>query len=655
MASARAERIVHEPFEALFDVFGPAAMFIVIGAILQPLFGIVRLLVALFLTALLPHIAAASLVAPAPELSGGRVDLAAYAHLLEDPAGDLAVSDIRRRFAQGMSKPAPTGGIALGYTRSVWWIGVHLPSMPSSAFDRRRIFEVEFPTLDRIDFYAPYAETPIVTGDHRPFFDRQIPHRNFAFWVTSSAQEDNNLVLLRVQSEGTLSAPLTLWSPDAFADASRNSYAAMAIYFGALLALMIFNVFVGFVIRENAYLHYIFLLGGLALGVAGFSGMGYQYVWPHWPTFANLAFPLGYSLCAYGLALFTRSFLGMAYISPLLDRLLVATAWFSVATAMLFPFFYMFAGKLLTAATVSSTVLAVVAGIFCLRRKGAQARLFLLAWSVFLFFGTIFSLRNFGLLPSNFITIYGLQFGSVIAMLLLSFALANRIQEERRAKEAAQADVLRAKQLSIDQLRESEHMLEERVEQRTFELAAANQRLLQSEQRQRDLAQHDALTGLANRSLFSDRLTQSIAAAQRDKTRLALLYLDLDKFKPVNDTHGHSIGDALLTEVARRISGRVRESDTVARIGGDEFVVLLRGIDSTHDAVNVGNSIRTSLNQAFLIEANKLMISCSIGIAIYPDHGNTETELSRRADEAMYRAKKAGRDVVCLVDSTDSD
>ena len=609
------------------------------------------LLIPFFLSVLFGHPASAFPVAPYPEASAGRVDLGPYAQLLEDPGGELAVGDVRQRFAEGKSIPAPVGGIALGYNRSAWWIGVQIPAALPHATDKRRIIEIGFPTLDRIDFYAPGAEAPVISGDHVAFGERQIAHRNFAFFVASPAENGNSLVLLRAQSEGTLSAPLTLWTPDAFADASRNSYAAMAIYFGALLALMLFNALIGIVIRDRAYLDYILLLCGLALGVAGFSGLGYQYVWTDWPIFANLAFPLGYSLCAYGLAQFTRSFLGTSHVSPLLDRLLRATAGFSVVTALTFPFFYMLGGKMLTAATVAACILPVVTGVYCIKRKVAQAKLFFLAWSVFLLFGTIFSLRNFGLLPSNLITIHGLQFGSVIAMLLLSLALANRIQDERQAREKAQAEALAAKQASIEQLQESERKLEDRVALRTAELSAANERLSQSEQIQRDLAQHDRLTGLANRSLFADRLTQAIAAAQRDKTRFAVLYLDLDKFKPVNDTYGHAIGDVLLREVATRISGRVRDSDTVARIGGDEFVVLLRRIDSAQDAVMVANSIRSALNQVFVVEKHELTISCSVGIAIYPDHGSTENELTHRADESMYRAKQEGRNVVNLVDS----
>ena len=272
----------------------------------------------------------------------------------------------------------------------------------------------------------------------------------------------------------------------------------------------------------------------------------------------------------------------------------------------------------------------------------------MLAWSQFLLFGIVFALRTPGLVPANFLTLHGLELGSLLGMLLLSYALADRIQTERRDKETAQAQTLEARQANIEQLQRSEHELETRVTARTTELAAANARLLQSEQQQRELAQHDMLTGLANRALFSDRLQHALAIAKRDGTRFALLYLDLDKFKPVNDTHGHAVGDLLLKEVAQRMTRRVRESDTVARIGGDEFVVILRAIDGDQSVIQVAQSILEALGQPFLIGELSLQISCCIGAAIYPDHGDDELTLSRVADGAMYQAKHSGRNRVCL-------
>lgn len=160
------------------------------------------------------------------------------------------------------------------------------------------------------------------------------------------------------------------------------------------------------------------------------------------------------------------------------------------------------------------------------------------------------------------------------------------------------------------------------------------------------LAHHDALTDLPNRTLFMDRLQHALSAARRDKTHIALMFIDLDKFKPINDTLGHDTGDAMLKLVSQRILACLRESDTVARMGGDEFVVLLPAIESVQDAVMVAEKIRLSLNLPFDINDNRLTISSSTGIAIYPEHGSDEKQLIRNADTAMYYAKTAGRNNV---------
>lgn len=166
------------------------------------------------------------------------------------------------------------------------------------------------------------------------------------------------------------------------------------------------------------------------------------------------------------------------------------------------------------------------------------------------------------------------------------------------------------------------------------------------------MAQQDPLTGLANRTLFSDRLNQTLAMSQRKDVRFALLYIDLDRFKPVNDSFGHGTGDLLLKAVASRILGCVRESDTVARVGGDEFVVLLREIDGAHSALAVAEKIRSALSESFPVDGHDISVGCCVGVATYPDHGLSEIELSARADAAMYEAKAAGGNLVRLAGST---
>jgi diguanylate cyclase (GGDEF)-like protein len=158
------------------------------------------------------------------------------------------------------------------------------------------------------------------------------------------------------------------------------------------------------------------------------------------------------------------------------------------------------------------------------------------------------------------------------------------------------------------------------------------------------LAQYDALTRLPNRRLFHDRLDSALVRAARHPGVFSLLYLDLDKFKQVNDLHGHAAGDLLLHEMGRRLSGCVRAADTAARIGGDEFVVLLEGVESPEDATRVAEKIRDALSLPVNVGNLTLRTIPSIGIAMYPQHGESAQQLLKYADDAMYQVKRRRAD-----------
>ncbi len=156
------------------------------------------------------------------------------------------------------------------------------------------------------------------------------------------------------------------------------------------------------------------------------------------------------------------------------------------------------------------------------------------------------------------------------------------------------------------------------------------------------LALYDQLTHLPNRTLFYDRIHSAIARAKRNNGIFALFYLDLNKFKAVNDCHGHAMGDLLLEQVARRLEQCVRECDTIARFGGDEFVILLENIEQPEQSHGVAEKIRQSLSKPFQLAGITLEMSPSIGIAYFPSHGDNDKDLLRRADEAMYSDKQRG-------------
>jgi diguanylate cyclase (GGDEF)-like protein len=164
----------------------------------------------------------------------------------------------------------------------------------------------------------------------------------------------------------------------------------------------------------------------------------------------------------------------------------------------------------------------------------------------------------------------------------------------------------------------------------------------------RHMAQHDPLTDLPNRALFNDRLNRELARAKRQHGRFAMAFIDLDHFKPINDRFGHDVGDQVLRRFASQLQRCVRAADTVGRIGGDEFVVLLAELSDADPVLALAEKLHQALHQPFVVDGHELSISCSIGVAVYPENGADAVALVKGADDAMYRAKEAGRDCVRL-------
>jgi diguanylate cyclase (GGDEF)-like protein/PAS domain S-box-containing protein len=178
--------------------------------------------------------------------------------------------------------------------------------------------------------------------------------------------------------------------------------------------------------------------------------------------------------------------------------------------------------------------------------------------------------------------------------------------------------------------------LERAVAERTAELQEAQARA-------QHLADHDALTGLPNRRLLEDRLTQALALSQRNRKQTAVMFVDLDRFKAINDSLGHAVGDALLKEVTQRLVNQLRVGDTICRIGGDEFVVVLPEVKRSSDVAQVAQKVIEQLSMPVAVDGRELIVTASIGIAVFPDDGAEAETLIRNADAAMYHAKELGR------------
>ena len=181
---------------------------------------------------------------------------------------------------------------------------------------------------------------------------------------------------------------------------------------------------------------------------------------------------------------------------------------------------------------------------------------------------------------------------------------------------------------------------------RVVELRHEIQERKLAEEKVHKLAYYDSLTGLANRTLLKDRLVHIMAHARRQKTQLAILFIDLDGFKQINDTLGHNYGDEVLKNVAQRMLGAVRDVDTVARLGGDEFIVVLEGVNGLQEINIIVRRIFDTLMKHHFLTEQKLLVTPSIGISVFPDDGSTCDVLIKHADSAMYQSKSAGKGVI---------
>lgn len=223
------------------------------------------------------------------------------------------------------------------------------------------------------------------------------------------------------------------------------------------------------------------------------------------------------------------------------------------------------------------------------------------------------------------------------------------IEKNKSLIKDMEIEIYTRKEAQIE-LEEYQHQLEEKVQSRTKELEVINENLNNQmgmreaiEKELEYLAYYDELTGLPNRSLFIETLKKSLTQAKRNGTLLSVLFIDLDRFKKINDSHGHYIGDKLLINVAGRLKQILRDSDTIARNGGDEFVVLIENMKDVLEPFVVATKVIEILNEKFNINEHDMHIGASIGISLYPIDGSEALDLLKMSDTAMYEAKKIGR------------
>ena len=429
--------------------------------------------------------------------------------------------------------------INLGYTDQPHWFRIRLDNTQPEPLPR--LIELAYPMLDRVDFYRVQDGGLIrqaSTGDTRPFAARPIPHRAFVFPVTLAAESTSEFYL-RIQTSGALQVPITLWRPDAFASHSDAELTMQSMFYGIMLVMALFNLFLFFSLRERAYLYYVGVVSSTLVLMAGLDGVAFQYLYPDSPALHKYVLLTVVPLCQVALCLFAREYLEMPQRYPMWNRLLlvlVALAALGVITALVLPF------NLSTRITVTLAIPVALAnlaaGVSLWRRGDKNARLFTIAWVALLASILVTVLNKLGVIPTSTLTEHGIPLGASAQALLFSFALADRFNRERRA-------YFRERQLAL--------------------VAVAQQR--EAEAALLRASSHHDLTGLPDRSIFERVVDQAIngnAAAPS-----AVFMLHLRRFDDINKTLGHKDADQMLNLFASRMNQLVAQTVQAVYLEGN--------------------------------------------------------------------------------------
>ncbi len=595
----------------------------------------------LFLTCCCSWVFAASITLRAD--SSGML-LNASVELLEDVGGRLQIGDMADPAVQALFKPAE-GRATVGQSRHPWWIKVTLQR--GSDAPAQWWLENAGITIYRLHLYLPdgqggWVERP--TGTAVPYAQgRDHPYRRMLFKLPELTEQPLTLYFRSLDPAGN-SFPLKVWQLADLQQLASHENLGYGLIYGVIFALLLYNLFILIALRDKAYLWYVLATGSVLVFILSMTGHGFQYLWPGSPVpfwLDRITLP---SLWGIFVMRFTQELLFTRHGLIWPHRLLNAGCILYVIAIVINALGHRAEGAMIIALTPIVTVpSALFSAIVRVRQGFFPARFYLLSYGAVLASTLVLVMRAAGLIEPNNFTAYLFPISVAAETILFSFALAYRIQMLKQEKAEALLQADREKTARLAQIQASADELQAAVNLRTAELAAANERLCQRERELEHAAFNDPLTELPNRRYLVERCESALAHAERHGESVALLLIDLDHFKPINDRFGHAAGDMMLQVIAKRLREHVRAGDAVARLGGDEFAALIGGSDAETQAREIAARLLAELSEPVHYGAERLRVTISIGAALYPRHAKNFTGLYKAADQALYRVKELGR------------
>ena len=612
-----------------------------------------RLLLVLLLASSALNAAPITLSAPSSgSLLNDRIEL------LEDVGGQLSIADMADPAVQSRFQPA-AGRTSVGQSRNPWWIKLSLQR--GSDAPSQWWLEVGAVTLLDLQLYLPGADgqwQQRQAGERVGFAEgRDHDYRRAVFRLPNLGQQPLTIYLRTYDPAGN-SFPLRAWQLHDLEQLAKREHLLLGLIYGVILALLLYNLFILLALRDRAYLWYVLTMGASLVFIASMSGHGFQYLWPNGPVptwLDRITLPILVSLGILRFAqelLSTRTHLRLAH--HILNGCIVV---YLLALGVNLAGYRSETGLLIGLIPIVTVPTLLISSAIRWKQGFIPALFYLLGYGSVLLSFVVLVLRAAGVVQPGESTAYLFPLAVAAEAILFSFALAYRIQilKQEKADAVLQAD--REKTARLAQAQANTAELQHAVDLRTAELAAANERLRQRERELQHAAFHDPLTELPNRRYLIERCETALANARRHNEAIALLLIDLDHFKPINDKHGHDAGDLMLQCIAQRLREHVRAGDTVARLGGDEFAALVCGADAETHAREIAERLLAELAKPVLYGAERLTVTISIGVALYPQHAGNFAALYKAADEMLYRVKTRGRSgsAVCGEDGELSD
>lgn len=406
---------------------------------------------------------------------------------------------------------------------------------------------------------------------------------------------------------------------------------------GVVVGLVLLTLLLWFSQRRNIHLLNLLMLTGLLIGLVGLDGRGAPGLAAEHRDLLQL---IGFSAFGAAGAMLSRRFLELDRHPGWADKLMLGIALSFLlipAAPALKPELPVLAPALALTLVLAGT--ATTTGLIGWRTGLGGVLAFQTAWLLILAGSAIAIASSLGALPATLFTSHALQLALTTAMIALAAALSCASRARERLRLYTLDRELAAQSHQLEALHQTEQMLSHQIAQRNHELENANRLLRDTKLQSGTKIHRDPLTGLANRLLLEERVAHGIVRSLRHNAKLALILVDIDGFKSINERFGREFGDELLATIARRLKGIARAEDTVARLGADDFVLLLEDVFDTDDINRTTAAINAELGKPFKIREQKLDLSASIGHAFFPENGKDADNLIKSADRMMYLAR----------------